>query len=110
MERNKHWRELQRKKFYIAALKRMAEWYCTTIWVFKSGDTVLQHPTWKDLYKANKFKAYRSVRVPCSCECCTGPNYNRNDFRKETKRLYREIEEEFDFPPGYLGAQSVKWK
>lgn len=109
MEKNKHVRELHRKKFYIAALRRMAEWYCTTSWVFKSGDTVLQHPTWKDLYKANAFKAYRSVRVPCSCEFCS-PHTPRSVSKKETLRILREAEIENNLPSGYLGTHSFKWK
>ena len=107
MERNKHWRELQRKKFYIAALKRISGWWFSdTMWIFLWGE----HLSWEDLYKANAYKAYRSVRVPCSCECCTGPNYNRVDFRKETGRILREAEKELDLPSGYMGKQSVRWK
>ena len=90
MERNKHWRELQRRKFYIAALKREASWDDSYI----SGNIRLDHPKWVDLYRVNAYSFYKSVRVPCNCWMCRGERYDRRSFRKETNRLLLESEEE----------------
>ena len=105
MERNKHWRELNRRKHYIAALKR------ALYYGYWGGvpDSIPTNPTWVDLYKANACRQYRTVHVVCSCEICS-PHTPRSVFRKETGRILREAEKELDLPSGYLGKQSVRWK
>jgi hypothetical protein len=90
MERNKHWRQQQRRKFYIAALKRYASWDSPT-WI---GDEFVEHPKWIDLYKAGELSVYKSVRVPCSCYLCRGERYDRRAFRMETQRILKESDEE----------------
>ena len=106
MERNKHWRELHRKKFYIAALKRAVRY--GGLWGRPDSD-IPTNPTWVDLYKANACKCFRSVHTVCSCEICS-PHTPRSVFKKETQRILREAENENGLSSGYLGTQSFKWK
>ena len=90
-QRNKHWRQLQRRKFYIAALKRFASWDTS---IFALDGSVKKNPRWIDLYKANAFQVYKSVRVPCSCYLCRGERYDRRAFKKETARILKDAAEE----------------
>ena len=106
MERNKHWRELNRRKHYIAALKRALY---LRAWWGRIPDSLPTNPTWVDLYKANACRQYRTVHVVCSCEICS-PHTPRSVFRKETARILREAEKELDLPSGSLGPQSFRWK
>ena len=106
MERNKHWRELNRRNHYITALKRALN---GLYWWGGVPDSIPANPTWVDLYKANACKQLRTVHVVCSCEICS-PHTPRSVFRKETQRILREAEKELDLPSGYLGPQSFKWK
>ena len=87
--RNKRWRERQRQKFYIHALKRYASWGTS---IRLEDGTIIERALWVDLLKQKWCQAYKSVRVPCSCPLCQGVRYSRLAFKAETRRILDESE------------------
>lgn len=86
-KRNKHWRILQRNKFYSAKMKLFASYGGQ----FFLNDELVRNPRWIELYEANWSPVYKSVRVPCSCLICSSDKYNRRKFKSETRTLLEEL-------------------
>ena len=48
---------------------------------------------WFELARTHWSQVYRSTGTPCSCWMCRGMEYDRLEFKRETRRIIREFEE-----------------
>ena len=49
---------------------------------------VPQH--WFELATEHWMQVYRTTGTPCSCSLCKGPEYDRMEYKRETKRIIEE--------------------
>ena len=45
---------------------------------------------WFELAKIPWAQVYKTTGTPCSCAMCRGNEYNRLDYKRETRRIIRE--------------------
>jgi len=95
---NKGRRQELTKLKYVKRLKRYTAG--TKTWYFEDGRKI-DFPTIADLIAEKALLIFKTSSVACSCWMCSGADkYNRNEFRKETKRL---LDEYFNGDCGELG-------
>lgn len=69
------------RMLYYASLERC--WY--------SLDGCFHAPRhWFELAKTHWAQVYRSTGTPCSCWMCRGDEYDRVEYKRETRRIIRE--------------------
>lgn len=82
--RNKHWRQLVKRKKYISRLKTVASQ--VDAWII-NGETI-RNPKWIDVYNKKGTFHYKNTSTPCSCEMCSGEHYKRY---KEKVNIQKEL-------------------
>lgn len=88
-KRTKLWRRKQGFRVFKARMIYYASFereYLTA-----DGRHVQLH--WFELAKTHWAQVYRSTGTPCSCWICRGMEYDRLEFKRETRRIIRESEE-----------------
>lgn len=85
-KRNKHWRIEQRNRIYAAKMKL----YASYGGLFILNGEKIYNPRWIELYEANYFPAYKSMRTHCSCWICKGKRYKRCLYKIESQKLLDE--------------------
>ena len=79
--RNKHWRQLIKRKKYIRRLKTISA--KVDGWII-NGVTI-RNPKWIDVYNEKGTFRYKNTSTPCSCEMCSGGHYKRCKEKIEIK-------------------------
>lgn len=89
-KRTKLWRRKQGFRVFKARMVYYAS-FESSYWYADGSQHVPQH--WFELAKEHWTQAYRSTGTPCSCWMCRGSEYNRLDYKRETRRIIRESAE-----------------
>ena len=74
-KRNKFWRRQQMARVFKARMILYAAY---------------GHPRWFELAKEKWAQVYKTTGTPCSCWMCRGFEYDRKEYKKETRRIIRE--------------------
>ena len=86
-KRTKLWRREQGFRVFKARMIYFAsfehEYYCAD-----GSHHVPLH--WFELAKTRWAQVYRSTGTPCSCEICRGLEYDRLEYKRETRRIIQE--------------------
>ena len=86
-KRNKFWRRQQMARVFKARMVRYAA--LGESHLMEDG-TILDNPHWFELAKDRWAQVYKTTGTPCSCWMCRGFEYERKDFKKETRRIIEE--------------------
>lgn len=88
-KRTRLWRRKQAFRVFKARMVYWAsfEWEYDTI----SGHHFPLH--WFELAKTHRMQVYRTTGTPCSCWMCRGEEYDRLNYKRETRRIILESEE-----------------
>lgn len=87
-KRNKLWRRKQQFRVLKARMVRYAAY--DEMSVTNEDGSVNEHPHWFELAKDKWAWVFKSTGTPCSCWMCRGMEYERKEFKKDTRRIIRE--------------------
>lgn len=86
-KRTKLWRRKQGFRVFNARMVYWAsferEYFCVD-----GSHHVPLH--WFELAKKHRTQVYRSTDTPCSCPMCRGYEYDRLEYKRETRHIIRE--------------------
>lgn len=84
---NKGRRQELKKLKYIKRIRRFVAGLDQ--YVTREG-VCIKNPKTHDVIDDNGQLAYKNTSTPCSCWMCSYPQYDRNEFKKQTKLLINE--------------------
>ena len=58
--------------------------------IIREDGSYYEHPRWFELAKEKWAQVYKTTGTPCSCWMCRGFEYDRKEYKKETRRIIRE--------------------
>jgi len=58
--------------------------------IIREDGSYYEHPHWFELAKDKWAQVYKTTGTPCSCWMCRGFEYDRKQYKKETRRIIRE--------------------
>ena len=89
-KRTKLWRRKQGFRVFKSRMKYHAS--CESFHNYEEGLPAAPY-RWHELAKVKWAQTYRTTGTPCSCWMCRGMEYERLEYKKETRRLVLESEE-----------------
>lgn len=87
-KRNKQWRKEQSFRVFKKRMILFASYGGCHI--MDDGQRVY-YPHWFELAKCRWARVYKTTGTPCSCIYCKGERYDRVVFKKETRRIIRDL-------------------
>ncbi len=86
-KRNKFWRRQQMARVFKARMILYAAYgHC----IIREDGSYYEHPRWFELAKEKWAQVYKTTGTPCSCWMCRGFEYDRKEYKKETRRIIRD--------------------
>ena len=87
-KRNKFWRRQQMARVFKARMILYAAYgHC----IIREDGSYYEHPRWFELAKEKWAQVYKTTGTPCSCWMCRGFEYDRKEYKKETRRIIRDF-------------------
>ncbi len=86
-KRTKLWRRKQGFRVFKARMIYYASFEHSCFYADGSFHIPLH---WFELAKTHWAQVYRSTGTPCSCWLCRGMEYDRLEYKRETRRIIRE--------------------
>jgi len=63
-------------------------------WDYKwfEEESGIKRSSWKDMIEQHRYTYFKTMSTTCSCSGCAYYKYNRDEFKKEFKRILKEEE------------------
>lgn len=86
-KRNNFWRRQQMARVFKTRMIVYAAYgHC----IIREDDSRYGHPHWFELAKEKWAQVHKTTGTPCSCLMCRGMEYDREEYKKETRRIIQE--------------------
>ena len=86
-QRTKLWRRAQQARVFKARMIYYAS-FEREYFAYNGEHHIPLH--WFELAKEHWTQVYKTTGTPCSCWMCRGNEYNRLDYKRDTRRIIRE--------------------